>query len=97
MRHRCYTCGMPTTRPRHTLTETDELHEILERGRRLWPHDAENPRALLLHLVREGIAHAEAREPSPEDRLAAIDALEQSKPTWYPDGYLDDVRGGWPE
>lgn len=79
------------------MTETDELRAILERGKKLWPDEADNPRELILHLVREGIARSDARQPSAADRLAAIDELEQSRPNWYPDGYLEDVREGWPE
>jgi len=62
---RCYTVSMPTTRPRHTITETPPVHEALEELRAKLnggPID-------MAELVILG-AHAKARRLQVDDAAA---------------------------
>jgi hypothetical protein len=45
---------MPTTRPRHLITETDQVAKALDDAARRWPEDRHSRARLLLHLVEEG-------------------------------------------
>ena len=61
---RCYTCAMPTTKPRYPVTETDEIAAVLDEAQRRWPGV---PRSRLVQRVlldwREGgRAPAQRRE-----------------------------------
>lgn len=45
---------MPTVRPRHYITETDEITHALESARRAWPELSDKPTALLRQLILAG-------------------------------------------
>jgi hypothetical protein len=60
---------MPTSRPRHTLTETDELRELLDRARARFP-DAPSRSALLWSVLRVGDAELRRREAVDREREA---------------------------
>ncbi len=63
----CYTLGMPTTRARHPVTETEEIAQVLDEAALRWPGVS---RAKLIHYVladwatggRSSAARAEARK-----------------------------------
>lgn len=79
---------MPTTRPRHPITETDEIAQILDEAAKRWP-DA--PRSRLIQRVLADWA-AGGRAPSAEAR--ARRALVGS----LPDSAARYVRAqDWPE
>ena len=50
---RCYTGGVPTTRPRYTFTDTGDLEALLDAAQRRWPEISDR-KALLLRLAEEG-------------------------------------------
>jgi len=79
---------VPTTRPRHPVTETDEIAEILDDAARKWP---EVPRARLIQLV---IADWAAGGRSPSARSAARKELVGSLPG---SAELYDANADWPE
>ena len=92
---------MPTTRPRHALTETPELAEALRAAARRWPQDRGRPSVLLRRLIDEGVrsiepdgAAAAARSTS---RLDALQRISGSYTGLYEPGYLESLRGEWPE
>jgi hypothetical protein len=88
---------MPTARPRHMITETDEVARALSDAARQWPHDRERPAKLLLDLVREGHrAIATDIERTAADRRAAIERTGGALTGTYPAGYLDRLRDDWP-
>ena len=87
---------MPTTKPRHQVTETPELAHALEVAERRWPGKSRS--ALLAALAEEG---AKAIEQDDAERLEArrrrLEKLAGGFEDVYYDGYLDDLRQDWPE
>lgn len=85
---------MPTVRPRHPITETDEIAHALGTARRNWPELSDKPTALLRQLILAG-------ERSIDDRMArrrrAIEITAGSLGGAFAPGYLDDLRQDWPE
>lgn len=84
---------MPTTKPRHAITETAEVAHALAVARRRWP--GQPTASLLTRLIAEGasaVQHEDAVGRAQRERaVAALTALAG----YYPDGYLDEVRDGW--
>jgi hypothetical protein len=93
----CYTWSVPTTRPRHLITETDRVMEALDQAARRWPEDQGSRSKLLLHLVEEGyqvlLDDGAARRQA---RLEAIRRTSGALTGTYGVGYLDDLREEWP-
>ncbi len=89
---------MPTARPRHTITETDDVTRALRDAARQWPKDRERPTRLLLDLVREGhkAITADANRAG-EERRSAIEHTGGALTGIYPADYLEQLRGDWPE
>jgi predicted NBD/HSP70 family sugar kinase len=89
---------MPTARPRHTITETEEIERALDDAAEHWPSEREARGKLLLHLIEEGHRALRAqREAAAEKRRAAIAASSGMFDDVYEDGYLDELRKDWPE
>ncbi len=89
---------MPTSRPRHTITESDEIARALRDAAEHWPEDRGSPRLLLEHLVAEGhrvLTHR--HDADAQARRAAVLRTAGGLTGAYPAGYLDDLRGDWPE
>jgi hypothetical protein len=85
---------MPTTKPRHAITETDEVAHALDVARRRWPGQA--PARLLVHLIETGAEVVEAQDAATvRDRERAVSALT-ALGAYYPPDYLEQVRDGWP-
>jgi hypothetical protein len=88
---------MPTTRPRHTLTETDELAAALDTAARRWPEDAQSRSRLLLRLVQAGQrAISEECDLGRARRRATIERTAGALTGVYPPDYLERLRGDWP-
>lgn len=88
---------MPTTRPRHVLTETDELRRILDDAAERWPEERGNRTGLLRRLVVEGHSAVgrdlERRASDQRDAVARTGGLLTGS---YGDEYLADLREDWP-
>jgi hypothetical protein len=82
---------MPTTRPRHQVTETDELRVALDEAARRWP---ELSRAQL--LIRLALDGAQAQQDRTQARLEALDRFSGIATGCYKDGYLAELRADWP-
>lgn len=78
---------MPTMRPRHPVTETDQVAAVLDEAERCWPGE---PRSRLIVRV---LLDWQKGGRSPSSRRAAMDALVGSS-TW-PEIY--DKNSEWPE
>jgi hypothetical protein len=89
---------VPTTRPRHTLTETDEIADALRVAAQHWPEDADRPGRLLSRLIasgRELIAHQD--DDARERRAAAIRDSAGALTGVFEPGYRERLRDEWPD
>lgn len=86
---------MPTTRPRHLVTETDDLAEALDDAAQRWPGLSRSQ--LVVRLALEGHRAAVAdRAQRRARRLEALGAHDGEFTGTYGDGYLDVLRSDWP-
>ena len=87
---------MPTTRPRHQVTETGDVSHALDVAAQYWPDE---PRSkLLLHLIDAGRAALEqARDSQANLRRAAIRASSGKYTDAFSPGFLAELRRDWPE
>jgi hypothetical protein len=87
---------MPTTRPRLTITETDDVAAALDAAAAHWP-DLSDRRVLLLRLVDRGRQAIEnERVGAVERRRAAIRRTSGALTGAYGPGYVDRLHGDWP-
>ena len=87
---------MPTSRPRLTITETDDVAEALDAAAARWP-DIRSRRELLLRLVEQGreVIDDDRRETTAR-RREAIRRTSGALTGVYERGYLERLRGDWP-
>lgn len=84
-------CGMPTTRPRLAVTETDAIARALDLAAQRWP--TKTRAQLLARLVEEGARHLEDDEAR---RRSVIQATSGALTGVYSAGYLAELRQDWP-
>ena len=90
-----YTQWMPTTRPRHQVTETDELAAALDDAATRWPELSRGQ--LITRLALEGHRAATARQRQQRaGRLAALRQHSGALTGVYPRGHLEGLREDWP-
>ncbi len=89
---------MPTTRPRITITETDDVTSMLDAAAERWPQDAGNRARLLKRLAERGAEAARADREDEDATWAAVvrKAAGAAGAGTYPAGYLEDLRADWP-
>jgi hypothetical protein len=88
---------MPTARPRHTITETQEVARALDKAARHWPEQASKRGQLLLHLIEEGSRTLEQADgESRLHRQAVVRRTAGALTGVYPPGYLKRLRDDWP-
>jgi hypothetical protein len=93
---RWFTSGMPTTRPRHQVTETDELAAALDEAAARRPQLSRGQ--LITRLALEGHRAAVVRQcRHRSDRLDALRRHRDALTGVYPRGHLEDLREDWPE
>lgn len=87
---------MPTTRPRHQITETPAVAHALDLAARRWPNE---PRSkLLLRLIHTGGSTLEeAQDQTIRTRQEAIAASSGKYADAFSDDYLAELRQDWPE
>jgi hypothetical protein len=83
---------MPTTRPRHNITESDALADALDAAEQRWP--GESRARLLTRLALEG---HRAAQRAVDDRVAALHRNAGVATGCYGQEYLAAEREGWPE
>lgn len=89
---------MPTTRPRHTITETEDLARALDAAARIWPEIRDDRTLLLRRVLARGLEAVELDDETRRvRRLAAIRAGAGSMTGIYPPGEADRLRNEWPE
>jgi hypothetical protein len=86
---------MPTTRPRHFVTETDDLAVALDEAARRWP-DLSRAQ-LLVRLALDGHhAAQQAQDERHRRRLEAVRKHSGSLTGAYGPNYLQHIREEWP-
>jgi hypothetical protein len=89
---------MPTTKPRHLITETDQIARALDDAARRWPEDSSSRSKLIVHLVEQG--HQALLDAADESRNARLDAIRRTSGALtgiYGPDYLTTLREDWPE
>lgn len=87
---------MPTARPRHFVTETDELTAALDEASTRWPNLSRSQ--ILVRLALEGSRAAEhERDRRRRRRLAALHQRSGILTGAYGPDYLNNLRQDWPE
>lgn len=92
---RCYTPGVPTTRPRHLITETDDLRRALDAAAARWP--GLSRAQLLVRLALAG--HHAAQRAADERRRRRLEVLRQHSGALtgaYEPDYRRGLRDEWP-
>ena len=88
---------MPTERPRHTITETDDVADALDDAARRWPEDRDTRARLLVRLVHEGhTAIRASRATESDERRRALERTVGTLTGVYDEGYLTRLRDDWP-
>jgi hypothetical protein len=91
----CYTRVVPTTRPRHLVTETEVLSEALDAAAVRWPGVSRSQ--LLVRLALAGHrASQQARDERRLRRLAALHKHSGALTGAYGPDYLQRLREDWP-
>lgn len=89
---------MPTTRPRHFVTETDDLAQALDEAAVRWPHAAKSRARLLQLLAIEGAKVIGAQnEATRRARRHDIDECAGVLTGVFAPDELERLRGEWPE
>lgn len=93
----CYTPGMPTTRLRHMITETDDVERAIDEAALKWP-ELDGDRAALVRRVFALGADAvhESREVRLAERRRAIRETAGSMSGVWPPGAIEELRAEWP-
>jgi hypothetical protein len=89
---------MPTSHPRHAITETDDITDALEIARRAWPDLADKPGVLLRRLIlvgRNAVVHDQAA--ADQTRRQAVEATAGALAGVFGPDYLRELREDWPE
>lgn len=88
---------MPTIRPRHVITETDQVARALDDAAERWPADRHSRSKLALHLLEEG--HRSLVSQSELTAAARRDAVSRTSGSLtglYGRSYLSQLREDWP-
>lgn len=91
-----YTLGMPTTRPRHQVTETEELAAALDEAATRWPQLSRGQ--LITRLALEGHRATVVRQREYHDgRLGALQRHAGALTGIYPANHRAGLLEDWPE
>ena len=89
---------MPTSRPRHLITETDAVAEAIDDAAERWPVDREHRGKLIVRLVEEGHrALGQSNRRRAARRKETIARTSGVLTGVYGPNYLDELRRDWPE
>jgi hypothetical protein len=90
---------VPTSRARLTITETDDGARMLDEAAERWPEDRAHRARLLKRLAQQGAEAARAESAAQRSAWTAVveGAAGVAGPHAYPERYLDELRGDWPQ
>jgi len=88
---------MPTTLPRHTITETPDVKTWLDAAAKVWVDDADNRGALVRRLLEAGHQSAtDVLEDATNRRRRLIQSVSGSMPdVWPPNWYQQYKQDEW--
>lgn len=86
---------MPTSLPRHHLTETPAVARALDRAARRWPGEPRSKLLLRLVDLAGDALEREARTADEAHRTAVL-ASSGAYTDAFGAGYLDNLREDWP-
>ena len=88
---------MPTTRPRHMITETDQLSVALIEAAKIWPELADQRTLLLRKVLEVGIETIEGQaKRNAKARLAKVQKLAGSMDGVLPANWRKELAEDWP-
>lgn len=88
---------MPTTRPRHMITETDQLRVALVEAAKIWPEFADQRTLLLRKVLEVGIETIqEQAKQRTKGRLAKVQKLAGSMDGVWPANWRKELAEDWP-
>lgn len=87
---------MPTSRPRHQVTETDEVARALDAAERRWPGEPRS-RLIVRLVIENGQTVSELSDEEVARRLRALDEVAGSFPGLSTPGWREELRDEWPE
>ncbi len=94
---RCYTFSMPTTRPRHMITETNRLADGIDAAALIWPESAGERAELLRRIIEAGLEVTEKRAMEQRiQRIAAVNKAAGSLSGIWPENWREELRDEWP-
>jgi len=89
---------MPTLRPRHMITESDQIALALENAALLWPEAKGDRSKLLKKILETGIQNIETQLQSQQSkRLGAISAASGSLANAWPTNWREERDLQWPQ
>jgi hypothetical protein len=88
---------MPTARPRHVVTETDDIAAALADAAQAWPDAHGNKNVLIRRLLQAGHQSLrQSRQATIDERLEHLDHAAGSLTGMYDADYLRTLRQDWP-
>lgn len=88
---------MPTSRPRHMITESDELGQALDHAARLWPELKDQRSQLLRKVLEVGISELLQEETGRRSqRLKQIKAMAGTMGDVWPANWREELANDWP-
>ena len=89
---------MPTARPRHMITETDQISQGLSQAAKQWPELAEQRTLLLRKIIEAGLQAIENEESKrTQNRLASVKKVAGSMDGIWPTNWKQEMAEDWPE
>ena len=88
---------MPTNRPRHMITETDQIGADLTAAAKVWPELAGQRTLLLRKVLEVGFATVELQANEKiKGRLAKVQKLAGSMDGVWPADWRKELAEDWP-
>lgn len=89
---------MPTARPRHMITETDQISNGLSQAAKQWPELAEQRTLLLRKIIEAGLQAIDLEEANKvQSRLASVNKIAGSMDRVWPTNWREELAEDWPE
>lgn len=89
---------MPTTRPRHMITETDQISQGLSQVAKQWPELADQRTLLLRKVIEIGLQAIDLEaSKSQQKRVAAVKKIAGSMDGVWPANWKEELAEDWPE